>query len=520
MFNLKSFLLTLAIILGTTSQAHAFTAVAAAFSAAATIAATVGALFGGGAILGAIIIIGTVALATKALKRKQQAGQVKGPTGILVTKSGSSASIPVVYGTRRIAGHRTFINTDGTDNANLHLVETLCEGPIEHLDKVFFNDELVATATSSSGNNLNANWNYESEYSGKAEIYFYDGSQTAEASQTIPGFNDSDNTKVGKKVAYVYLKLSWDEDVYGSGAPNITYLVKGKKIPLLNGAESNSASPTLTYSSNPARCIYDYLTNSLYGKAIPKDLLDAQLSQSPKSSFENAQDYSDETVNKTASDSTQVTRYECNAFIDTENSVLNNLEELLTTCRAGLVTGDTYKLIVDEPVTASGVAINDDNIVGNINYLQANKKTLLNSLRISFPDEATAFNYQENVTTVSNATLQNSSNDNIVLKQDMQLNHTTNKEMIERIATEEINQSRQSGIVEVDVDPSMIDLSVGDVVTFTNATLGQTNKTYRILSTVVKPDHTISLNMREYDNNVYWENNQTIITSNKDDTDH
>ena len=102
----------------------------------------------------------------------------------------------------------------------------------------------------------------------------------------------------------------------------------------------------------------------------------------------------------------------------------------------------------------------------------------------------------------------------------MQLNHTTNKEMAERIALEEINQSRQSGIVEVDVDPSLIDLTVGDVVTFTNATIGQTNKTYRILQTVVKPDNIITINMKEYDNNVYWDNNKTFITSNKDDTDH
>ena len=511
MFKLKSFLITLAIFLGTTSQAHAFEVVVAAVVKFATAMAP---FFGGSALLGAVAVIGTFALATMALKRKRQQQQAAaaGPTGVLLTKSGSSAGIPVVYGTRRIAGHRTFINTDGTDNANLHFVETLCEGPIEHLDKVFFNDELVATSTQSSGSNAN-NFNIESEYSGKLEIYFYDGSQTAEASQTIPGFNDSDDTKIGKKIAYVYTKLIWDEDVYGSGAPTITYLVKGKKVPAIGGVESNSDSARLTFSANPARCIYDYLTNSLYGKAIPTDLLDT-------TTFNNAKTYSDETVDKTSSDNTQVTRYECNAFLDVDTSVLAILQELLTTCRAGLITGDKYKLLVDEPVTASGVAINDDNIVGSVNFSQANKKTLLNSVKVSFPNAEGTFNFQEDITTVASSTLQGSSHDNIVLNQDMQLNHTTNKEMAERIALEEINQSRQSGIVEVDVDPSLIDLTVGDVVTFTNATLGQTNKTYRILQTVVKPDHVITLNMREYDTNVYWDNNKTFITSNKDDTDH
>ena len=147
-------------------------------ASAVAVATAVGAIFGGGAILGAIIVVGTVALATKALKRKQ-AKQQRGISGVLVTKSGSSVTIPVVYGRRRIAGHRTHLSSDGTNNANLHIVETLCEGPIEHLEKVFFNDELVATATSSSGSNANANWTYESAYSGKAEIYFYDGSQSA-----------------------------------------------------------------------------------------------------------------------------------------------------------------------------------------------------------------------------------------------------------------------------------------------------------------------------------------------------
>ena len=37
---------------------------------------------------------------------------------------------------------------------------------------------------------------------------------------------------------------------------------------------------------------------------------------------------------------------------------------------------------------------------------------------------------------------------------------------------------------------------------------------------MLKREHTISLNMREYDANVYWDNNKTIIVNNKDDTDH
>ena len=85
MFKLKSFLITLAIFLGTTSQAHAFEVVVAAVVKFATAMAP---FFGGSALLGAVAVIGTFALATMALKRKRQQQQAAaaGPTGVLLTK--------------------------------------------------------------------------------------------------------------------------------------------------------------------------------------------------------------------------------------------------------------------------------------------------------------------------------------------------------------------------------------------------------------------------------------------------
>ena len=85
---------------------------------------------------------------------------------------------------------------------------------------------------------------------------------------------------------------------------------------------------------------------------------------------------------------------------------------------------------------------------------------------------------------------------------------------------EELNQTRQSTVLECTVDPSKIDVGVFDVVKFTNTTFGQTNKLYRVLTTILNEDNTVTLNMREYDANVYWDNNTGIITDNKNDTDH
>ena len=476
-------------------------------------------------IVGAIVVVGTVALATRAIKRARQrklaeagaAGAGAGGSTIasaLVTKTGSSVPIPLVYGERRISGARVFLGSDGDQNKYLHLIESLCEGPIEGMTKIFFNDELAATSSDNG-----ATWTWESNYDTYAQVIFKDGSQTAALNtETISLNSDTVNihadwagtTKVGTETAYIYIVMRWDQDKFGGGLPNITYLVKGKKIPAIGSAYNSS----LSYSNEPARVLYDYLVNPNYGKGIPHSLIDA-------ASFNEAATYNNEQVDASSTDSTQVTRYTCDAYVDTAQPLIENVEDFLTTMRGGLITGDNYQLIQDKPRTTSNlVHINDDKIIGSIKFLQANKKTLMNALRAKFPDKEDPFNFQENITIVESPTLQGSSYDGTKLKQDLELPYTTSKAMVERILTEEINQSRQSGILEVTIDPSNIDLTVGDVVKFSNDTLGQTEKLYRITRTLLKPDHTLELNLREYDANVYWDNNTGIIVNNKDDTDH
>ena len=507
----------------------------AAVAAAVTVAQAVGGAILGAigiaatatvaGIVGAVVIVGTVALATRAIKRARQrrlaeagaAGAGAGGSTIasaLVTKTGSSVPIPLVYGQRRISGARVFLGSDGDQNKYLHLIESLCEGPIEGMTEIYFNDELAASSTDNG-----ATWTWESNYDTYAEIIFKDGSQTAALNTETISLNGdtvgihadwAGTTKIGKDTAYMYMVLRWDQDKFGGGLPNITYIIKGKKIPAI-GSDWNS---TLSYSNEPARVLYDYLINPNYGKGIPYTLIDA-------ASFNAGATYNNEQVATSATDATLTTRYTCNAYVDTAQPLIENVEDFLTTMRGGLITGDKYQLIQDRPrSTAGAVHINDDKIIGDIRYLQANKKTLMNALRAKFPDKETPFNYQENITIVESPVLQGAAYDGLKLKQDLELPYTSDKYMVERILTEEINQSRQSGVLEVTIDPSNIDLTVGDVVKFSNTTLGQTEKFYRITRTLLKPDHTLELNLREYDDNVYWDNNTGIIVNNKDDTDH
>lgn len=451
--------------------------------------------------IGAVVVGGVLFLASKALKRQRQ--QQRGVTGSLVTRQGTAENIPVIYGKRRLGGMRVFLANDGTDNNDLYVVEAICEGPVKGCSKIYFNDELAATSSDDG-----ASWSIESKYSGKLDVTFYDGTQTT-ADPTLTGKDGWQSSAVGNGIAYAIIKVIWDQEVYGGGLPNITYLIEGKLVPQIGSSQSS----TLSYTTNPARIVYDYLTNDLYGKGIPYTLMDT-------TSFSAVESYCNQTVDASETDTTQVTRYETHAYLDTNDTLINNLEAILTTFRGGLITGDKYKLLVDKPTTWSGVTIDDDSILGNIEFMAGSKRSLLNSVKASIPNAHDDFNYQEDIVTVESTTLQGSSYDGVKLQNDITLSHTTDANMATRILTEEINQARQSGALSVEVIPSLITLEIGDVVKFTNSTLGQTNKLYKVISTTLKADHTLSLVMREYDDNVYWDNNKTIIINNKNDTDH
>ena len=63
--------------------------------------------------------------------------------GILVNKFRANASIPVVYGTRKVGGNVVFLETSGTDNQYLYMALVLSEGEINSVETLFVNENQV-----------------------------------------------------------------------------------------------------------------------------------------------------------------------------------------------------------------------------------------------------------------------------------------------------------------------------------------------------------------------------------------
>ena len=444
-------------------------------AAVATVVATV--------VVGVVAAAGAVAIANKLAKSMTpdlgSAAEfgAQGAQGIIVNKTGSSQPLPVIYGLTRTGGIRVFAHTEGTvgdyENAYLHLVFAIGEGEMNKCSEIFF-DGVSAGTCSSAGATDPGSWSISSPWSGKVNMYFRPGTDsqsaisalTSKASWTDPRF---------RGIAYAYLRLEYDEDVWKNGLPEVTFNVEGKKVP------ATSDGTTLGYSDNPARCVLDYLTNTRYGKGIAPADLDL-------TSFAAAETYCN------------TKGFHTRGNVSTNGTIHANLIDILSSCRGYLAFGNKYRMLIDQASSETPFEITKDNIIGNIDYVLGDKTTMFNKMTAKFLDESTE--YKDNIKVLASSSLKTKDN-GMDLEAEIPMPFTKTASVVNQILTEEINQSRQSHMIQLKCTVDAIDLQVGDLVNVTNETFGITQKTFRVLNTIIEPSSEITLSLREYDADVY-----------------
>jgi len=294
------------------------------------------------------------------------------PEGVLVTKRGNTQPIPVVYGTRRLGGQRVFVEATGTKNEYLHLVIALCEGEIDSINSLWINDIEVHPSQLDGAGNVTTG-----VFSGLLRIKKYTGTdaQTADADLVSEVTNWTTNHRL-RGVAYVYLRCQWNQDSRAFGSfPKVQVDVKGRKV-------YDPRDFSTAYSSNHALCIYDYLTNSRYGRGLAAADIGVQ-------SIKDAADYCDVQVTPFTGAGYQHARYSCDGVVNTGRKVLDNTRDLLRGCRGWLpyVAGQ-WQLILDKPETAT-FTFDTSNIIGGLSFSRAGRRGRLNRVQTSYtnPDE-------------------------------------------------------------------------------------------------------------------------------------
>jgi len=191
-------------------------------------------------------------------------------SGVLVNKQSNNAQIPVIYGTRLVGGTRVFLETSGTDNNYLYGALVLCEGEINAITKIYVEDKEVTFASGfSDGGTVTSD---DSRFGDTIQVQTFYGTDSQSASSLLTSLSSWGSLHKLSGLCYIAFRITWDADKY-VGIPKIQALVQGKKI---STYDVSSVETTGVFTTNPAWCLLDYLTNTRYGKGI--DIADIDIS--------------------------------------------------------------------------------------------------------------------------------------------------------------------------------------------------------------------------------------------------
>lgn len=404
----------------------------------------------------------------------------------------------VVYGKVKKSGTLVYASTTSTsstsDNKFLHLVIALASHEIQSIDKVFFNDVAIDLTSDLDGSgNVNTG-----TYNGKARIKTHLGTSTQSADSNLVS-EDSNWTSSHqlKGIAYIYVRLEFDADIYPNGIPNISALIKGKKV-------LDYRTSTTGYSTNPALIVYDYLTSS--------DGMNASTSEIDTTSFTSSANDCEDSI--TLSDASTQNRYECHGVVSLDKKPIEIIEDILSSC-VGTLTYEQGKFVLKVGKARSSVkTITEDDLAGEISIrAKPKRQDIYNQVKGVFADEDNNY-VATDFPVVENTTYQ--TNDGEIISREIQLNYTTNIAMAERIALILLKQSRQMISVNMICKPTLINLSVGDVVSLTISKLGFSSKQFLITGYTLNENLTVNLTLQEYNSTVFDYNSatdQTAITT-------
>ena len=227
---------------------------AAIIGSAATAATTVtvlGASFALGAYaVGFIATTLVTSWAVKALSPKAASmspADTMNSQGTLVNARSAAAPHDYVYGTVRKGGTITYLEATGASNKYLHMILTLAGHEVNSIGNIYIDDQIATI--DGSGYVTSQSW------ASKIRIIKYTGSQTTAPSLLLAESNQITSDFVGNGIAYLYIRLEFDQDVFPNGVPLFTAVVQGKKV-------YDPRTSTTGFSANAALCVRDYITDS------------------------------------------------------------------------------------------------------------------------------------------------------------------------------------------------------------------------------------------------------------------
>lgn len=432
----------------------------------AIIGAVVSSAVGGGIVGG---ILGAVAtgLASTVVARftdsKSEAFDAAA-RGTLVNVANNVEPLGILYGTRRIGGPRFFgPETPAAGTPWIWLGVAFSEGPVSAINAVYLDDTPITDPRfSPNGQSLVSIEKWLGAEDQAASVY---------AMTAHPGKWTANHR--GRGVAYLFAELRYQKEVW-QGVPTITADVDGRIV-------YDPRDGQYRFSTNPWLCIRDYLTNTRYGRGIPESVIDDV-------SFTTEANHCDELVSVPdgAGGTTTQKRYELCGVVNPDRDWLDNVRDMLTSCRGTIVfEGGKLRAVSDRARVQANYAFTEDNILGRWSFQPPGKRQRVNRVR------ARCFNpardWQPDIAIWDSPTARALDNERL-LERELALTYTTNLYRAQQMALIEGKRSRQSIAARFTVNLEGLQAQVGDVVPITHSTPGWNAKLFEITNLRIKPD--------------------------------
>jgi len=388
----------------------------------------------------------------------------------------------LVYGEVKAAGNIVFLDVTD-DNKYLHVVMAVASHEVEELGRglfglkgVYLNDDLIFLSAGTNDANgvtrykVNSG-NYFDSKDGKGSVVrfkFYDGTQTQADADLVAESGKWTTSHVLNGIAYVYARYEFNRDSFPTGIPNLSMIVRGKKV-------YDPDTATIAYSTNPALCLRDYLASDYGFKSASSDFDDT--------SFITAKDVCDETVS--ARDG-GTTRFTMNGVVDTAKPKADVLREMLTSFAGDLVRINGKWHCNAGEHRAAVITLDEDDCRGVIDIItKTSRRDRYNAVRGTFISSENNYKLSD-YPEVTNSAYQTEDGEKITTQLDLPF--TSYASTAQRLAKINLLANRQELVVRYPAKLTAFRLKAGDTVAIDNEDFGWSGKLFRVQNWTLVPE--------------------------------
>jgi fibronectin type 3 domain-containing protein len=371
----------------------------------------------------------------------------------------------IVYGTVRKSGVLVFAHVTGTTNEFLHIVVALAGHQVQAIGDIYIDDVIVPL---DGGGNASSG-----KYVGFLRVKKHLGadSQTADSDLVSEASSVWTTNHRLRGIAYVYVRLKYNQDVFPGGIPNVSAIIQGRLV-------LDTRTSATAFSANWALCLRDYMAFSKLGLGVP----DAEFDTTALNAAANV---ADENVNLNPSGTEK--RYTINGVISTDAQP-GEIIETMASAGAGFVSYIGGKWIIQAGAYRTPtITLDESDLRGPLSVqTKVSRRDIFNGVKGVFTSPINEWQTAD-FPPVVNATY-TTADGGVRIWQDVELPFTTSAATAQRIAKIALERVRQEIVVKLPCKLTALRVQAGDNVMLTNARLGWSAKVFEVQSFSFAPE--------------------------------